>query len=165
MYWTFLSSNKQKREQWQNISRELNITFQTIEKGFTEIQGTVSEIALQKARDAFEFLKKPVIVEDVSLEIDKWEKNPGVYIKYFPNNILPIGSKATFIICVAYMSEKGNETYTTYRARGEICKGKVESGFESVFKLDSNNTILDKLDPEYHPRSIISKILLLKLNK
>ena len=162
---TFVSSNIQKRNQWNTVAKELNINLDIENKEFLEIQDTVQEIAMKKAHDAFEYYGKPVIVEDVSLEIKDWKNNPGPFIKYFPNDILPVGSDATFIICIAVMSQYELK-HSTFKTFGKICVpvDNVDSfGFDPVFEINGINLL--HIDPDSHPRYLAIKEFLLNLNK
>lgn len=42
-------------------------------------------VAKQKVKEAFKILKKPVIVDDVGVFIDVWNKFPGPFVKYMHN--------------------------------------------------------------------------------
>jgi|SRR3989344_3727154 len=49
-----------------------------------EIQSLdLDEVITQKAKDAYEKIKKPVMVEDISLEIKALSGLPGTFIKFF----------------------------------------------------------------------------------
>jgi non-canonical purine NTP pyrophosphatase (RdgB/HAM1 family) len=136
--YTLVSSNIQKRNQWKNVANDLNFDLNIENLQLLEIQDSVQEIASRKARDAFEYFRKPVIVEDVSLEIKDWDNNPGPYIKYFPNHILPVGSLATFVICIAVIKVQSKVECFTFKTSGKICKelhGKNTFGFDSVLRL------------------------------
>lgn len=163
--WTFVSSNKQKRNQWKKVAKELNFDLNIEQKEFLEIQDTVQEIAIRKACDAFEYYETPVIVEDVSLEIKDWKNNPGPFIKYFPNDILPVGSDATFVICIATM--RGSEIqHFTFKTSGKICTDLNQEnsfGFDPVFEIENVNLV--DIDPKKHPRYLAIKEFLLHLNK
>lgn len=49
------------------------------------------EIAAHKARQAFELLKQPVLVEDTALHIDSLGGLPGSFIKWFLESVGPAG--------------------------------------------------------------------------
>jgi inosine/xanthosine triphosphate pyrophosphatase family protein len=98
------------------------------------------------------------------LEIKDWDNNPGPYIKYFPNHILPVGSLATFVICIAVIKVQSKVECFTFKTSGKICKelhGKNTFGFDSVFEIENINFI----DPKKHPRYIAIETFLTNLNK
>jgi len=51
-----------------------------------EIQ-LLDEIITHKAKAAFRLIKKPVLVEDISLEIKALKGLPGTFVKYFLNSL------------------------------------------------------------------------------
>ncbi|CAL5874948.1 uncharacterized protein PFLUO_LOCUS9251 [Penicillium psychrofluorescens] len=53
----------------------------------SEIQGTIEEIAEEKARRAAEVINGPVLVEDSALEFSALKGLPGPYIKYFLDSL------------------------------------------------------------------------------
>jgi inosine triphosphate pyrophosphatase len=53
-----------------------------------ELQGTPDHVAADKARVAAQKLRRPVLVEDTSLNFTAWGGNlPGVYIKWFLHDL------------------------------------------------------------------------------
>ena len=54
-----------------------------------EIQGTIQEIILDKAKRAYRHLNKPLIVEDVSVHFEALGGFPGPYIKDFLRKLNP----------------------------------------------------------------------------
>jgi XTP/dITP diphosphohydrolase len=79
--WVFVTSNPNK---WQEAQRILGYAIERVELELPEMQAeTVTEVALFKARAAFEKLKRPVIVEDAGVELLGLGGFPGPYIKYW----------------------------------------------------------------------------------
>ena len=94
-----------------NKLREINLILGTNHKVSTldipEIQSLdLDEIISQKAKDAYRKLKKPVVVEDVSLEIKSLNGLPGTFIKFF---LQKLGTEKT----VELVSNKVTETKVT----------------------------------------------------
>ena len=72
-----------------------------------EIQSlNLDEVIAAKARTAYRKIKKPVLVEDISLEIKALKGLPGTFIKYF---LKTLGTEGT----VALVKGKKNDTEVT----------------------------------------------------
>ncbi len=79
----FASSNQHKFQEAEKILSNLEIILKFYDTNLQEIQSdSIKEISQHKARHAFDQLKKPVIVEDDSLEIDSLDGFPGPYSSY-----------------------------------------------------------------------------------
>ncbi len=77
---TFVTGNKAKARE---VSRILNIPLEISEIELDEIQEIdLEKIALHKLNQAFELVKGPVIIDDVSVEIEAWNNFPGPLIKW-----------------------------------------------------------------------------------
>ena len=46
---------------------------------------SLEEIAEHKVKQAYDIIKSPVIVEDVSLGLDSFDDLPGPFVKFFVN--------------------------------------------------------------------------------
>ena len=76
----FATGNKGKVEEAQFI---LKHPVKILDVELDEIQSmNLEDIVAHKARQAYEKVKAPVFVDDVSLEFDVWHKFPGPFIKY-----------------------------------------------------------------------------------
>lgn len=76
----FVTGNKGKVKEAEEI---LNIPLEIKEIDLDEIQELdLEKIALHKTNQAYEMVKKPLIVDDVSVEIDAWGGFPGPLIKW-----------------------------------------------------------------------------------
>ncbi|KAM0685676.1 nucleoside triphosphate pyrophosphohydrolase ham1, partial [Conglomerata obtusa] len=87
MKFVFVSTNKNKYNELAHIF-PYKLEFYNLE--LLEIQGTLHEISLHKARTAFDAIKDKftnymVITDDVSFEITALNNFPGPYIKHFLN--------------------------------------------------------------------------------
>ena len=79
----FASSNTHKYKEAEKILAEFDIELGFFQTELIEIQDDLlSKIALQKALNAYEKCKKPVIVEDDGLFIDSLSSFPGPYSSY-----------------------------------------------------------------------------------
>jgi len=78
---TFITGNKNKASY---LAKLLGIEIKHRKYDLDEIQSLdLHEIVEHKARQAYDMLKKPVLVEDVSLEFNALSGLPGPFIKYF----------------------------------------------------------------------------------
>ena len=81
---TFITGNQHKAEYLEKLLG-LQINHQKVE--LDELQSLdLHEIVEHKVRQAYEIVKKPVLVEDVSLEFSELGKVPGPFIKCFLNS-------------------------------------------------------------------------------
>ena len=81
-----------------------------------EIQSlNLDEVIAAKARTAYRKIKKPVLVEDISLEIKALKGLPGTFIKYF---LKTLGTEGTVALV------KGKKTDTKVTAAVAIYDGK-----------------------------------------
>jgi inosine triphosphate pyrophosphatase len=78
-----VTGNKGKLNEWQRLApTDINLT--SINLDLDEIQSdSLEAIVIDKAKRAFEIVKKPVIVEDVAAGLDKLSGLPGPFIKFF----------------------------------------------------------------------------------
>ena len=78
---TFITGNQSKADY---LSKYLGHPVDHIKLELDEIQSTdLNKIVEHKVRQAYEKIKKPVIVEDVALEFDAFGGLPGPFIKFF----------------------------------------------------------------------------------
>ncbi len=85
----FVTSNKHKVVETQAI---LGFPLTCVEAEVPEIQSMdLMEVVRAKAEAAFSFVGKPVMVEDVSLEISAWNGLPGPFVKWFNLTLNPAG--------------------------------------------------------------------------
>jgi XTP/dITP diphosphohydrolase len=77
---TFVTGNESKVRE---VSRILDIPLEIKEVELDEIQELdLEKVALNKLNQAYEIVKKPVIIDDVSVEIDEWNCFPGPLVKW-----------------------------------------------------------------------------------
>lgn len=78
-----VTGNQKKLKEWQAII-PADIDLETASVDLDEIQNDDPEqIVSDKAKRAYDIVKKPVVVEDVSAGLDKYDGLPGPFIKYF----------------------------------------------------------------------------------
>lgn len=89
---TFASANRNKYLEAQAILEQYGITVDFAKIDLVELQSdSLEQIAKDKARSAFDSLKKPVIVEDDGLFIDALKGFPGPYSSFVFQTIGNIG--------------------------------------------------------------------------
>lgn len=101
---------------------------------------TVAEVSLFKARQAFEQLKEPVLVEDGGFAIEALKGFPGVYAKYINKTLGAEGiiklmggianRNAKFISTATYIDSNGQE-HQFHRKGGEVSIAEMVSHVDS----------------------------------
>ncbi len=82
---TFVTGNQDKADY---LSKYLGYQVDHIKLDLDEIQSTdLNEIVKHKVRQAYAKIKKPVIVEDVSLEFEALGGLPGPFIRFFVDKV------------------------------------------------------------------------------
>jgi len=82
---TFITGNQKKADY---LAKYLGFPVEHVKLDLDEIQSLdLKEIVEHKVRQAYEKIKKPVIVEDVSLEFAALGKLPGTFIKFFVDEV------------------------------------------------------------------------------
>lgn len=86
---TYITGNKHKLE---HFMRYVDFPVEHVNLNLEEIQSlNVNKIVEHKAKEAYKLLKKPVLIEDVSLTCHALGKLPGPLIKWFLESIGPEG--------------------------------------------------------------------------
>ncbi|ODQ78233.1 hypothetical protein BABINDRAFT_9456 [Babjeviella inositovora NRRL Y-12698] len=83
-----------------------------------EVQGTIEEVTIFKAKKAAELLQRPVLVEDTCLGYDALNGLPGPYIKWFVESLGLEG----IVKLLAGFDDKSAKAYCTFG----YCKGPGE---------------------------------------
>jgi non-canonical purine NTP pyrophosphatase (RdgB/HAM1 family) len=82
---TFITGNQQKADY---LAKYLGYPVDHIKLDLHEIQSLdLKEIVEHKVKQAYDIVKKPVIVEDVSLEFEALGKLPGPFIRFFVDTV------------------------------------------------------------------------------
>lgn len=82
---TFITGNQQKADY---LARYLELPVDHVKLDLDEIQSMdLKEIVGHKVRQAYDHIKSPVIVEDVSLEFEALGGLPGPFIKFFVERV------------------------------------------------------------------------------
>lgn len=172
---TFITSNKAKAEQ---LSRHLNypITHATLD--LPEIQSLdLQTVVTQKAKQAYEILKKPVLVEDTSLVFHCLGDLPGPLIKWF---LTSLGNKglAQLVHKYADVSATAQVLFALYdggvmqffagEVKGSIAKiprGEAGFGWDPVFIPQGFEKTWGEMTTAEQAQISMRKIALTKLEK
>ena len=142
MSFYFITSNKNKAKE---IKEVIGTELKVLDLRVREIQEIdVEKVVKDKAREAFSFLKRPVIVEDTGLYIKAWNKFPGALIKWVLKglgregicNFLKNERNATAETCFCYYDGKKAQIFKG-QIKGEITKrpkGKSGFGWDPIFQ-------------------------------
>lgn len=115
---TFITGNPSKAEQ---LSKYLGIPVDHQKVDLNEIQSLdLKEVVAKKAQEAYDKVKNPVIVDDVSLVISSMGKLPGPFIKFF---ISELGNQG---ICKTVLNSDRS-------AQAEVCIGYYDEGNLQIF--------------------------------
>jgi len=151
----FTSSNRNKYLEAKKILENFDINLGFIKCDLQEIQNrSLKQIATHKAFDAFQQCKKPVIVEDDGLFIDKLNGFPGPFSSYVfqtigNKGILQLIKKirtAKFVSVIAYCDKKNKCTLFEASIDGNISKNILGAGwgYDPIFMpKNSKQTFAD----------------------
>jgi len=140
----FASSNKNKFKEARTILSGFGISLEFFKCNLQEIQAnSLEEVARHKARQAFSFCSKPVIIEDDGLFISSLKGFPGAYSSFAfdtigNEGILRLLSKqrsATFRSIIAYCEKEEDIMLFGANVCGKISK-KIQGskwGFDPIF--------------------------------
>ena len=124
-----------------------------------EIQSMdLDEVISHKAKEAYQKIKKPVLVEDVSFEIEALKALPGTFIKFFLKTLgteetvaLDKGknTKAKVTTAVAIYDGKNLKIFkgTIYGTLSAKNQGKYGFGFDKVFIPKGYSQTLAQMPP------------------
>ena len=91
---TFITGNQGKADY---LAKYLGFPVAHKKLDLDEIQSLdLKKIVEHKVRRAYAMIKKPVIVEDVSLEFSAWGKLPGPFIRFFVDTV-PFGTICSLV--------------------------------------------------------------------
>jgi len=155
----FVTGNANKlRETRATIGDALTIEAHALD--LPEYQGDPLEIASKKCREAYAAIQAPVIVEDTSLCFNAFGGLPGPYIKWFLQNLKPVGlykmisafeDKSAYAQCIfAYFDGATMDEPVLFDGRcpGTIVPPTVTSkfGWDPIFKPDGYDVTYAEMD-------------------
>ncbi|MHA1269833.1 MAG: non-canonical purine NTP pyrophosphatase [Candidatus Helarchaeota archaeon] len=161
----FITSNNWKLKIANNYASNYNLNFNQINIKLKEIQSEdIIEIAIEKAKSAYNIINKEYIIEESCFSIEKLNGFPGSYTSYIEKtlglkNIYKI-LKNLRVKIVEYTSilvfHNGNNNFKIFKARirGNLIKKFTEGQFfseifipfgftESLYNLTNDNKKLD----------------------
>lgn len=156
----FITGNQSKADY---LSQMLGVQLEHQKIDLDEIQSTnLEEIVEHKVRQAYELVKRPVLVEDVSLGFDALGGLPGPFVKFFVD--APNGLENMCRMCDGLASRRAEaacvfgyfdgETTTLLRGglRGEIAmhpRGDNGFGWDKIFCPDGyDGKTRAEMDPD-----------------
>lgn len=148
----FITGNKNKLAEVQAILEGV-IELRNQNVDLVEIQGTVEEVTLDKARRAAEAIGGPALVEDTCLCFKAMNDLPGPYIKWFMLSLGPLelhkmlsgfDDKSAQAVCTfGYCAGPGHEPITFQgRTDGKLVpsRGPTVFGWDSCFETQTGQT-------------------------
>jgi len=153
----FVSSNEEKYNEAKKILAEFGIELGFFQTELVEIQDdSLAKIAVQKALNAYDKCKKPVVIEDDGLFIESLSGFPGPYSSYIFNTIgnngilKLIGSNRTaqFRAVIAFCDSNKKPVFFESNVFGEISKNIQGKGwgYDPIFVPENQNKTYAELD-------------------
>ena len=155
---TFITGNKHKVIEAENIFKNYDITLEHIDLGYSEPQGTLEEVAKSGAKYASHELEKAVIVEDAGLFIRALNGFPGTYSHYVQDTIGNQGilklmentddRYAEFRSVIGYCAPNSEPKTFLGKVEGEIAvseKGDLGFAFDPIFYVPSEGKTFGEL--------------------
>jgi inosine triphosphate pyrophosphatase len=155
----FVTGNKNKLRETQATIGD-SILFESLSLDLPEYQGEPLEIASKKCMEAYQIVKRPVIVEDTSLCFNAFGGLPGPYIKWFLDSLKPEGlykmisafdDKSGYAQCIfAYFDGATMKEPVLFDGRcpGTIVPPAVTSkfGWDPIFRPDGYDVTYAEMD-------------------
>ena len=153
----FASSNKHKYEEAEKILAEFGIKLEFFQTELVEIQDdSLAKIAVQKALNAYDKCKKPVVIEDDGLFIESLSGFPGPYSSYIFNTIGNNGilkligdnRDAQFRAVIAFCDSNMKPVFFESNVFGEISKNIQGKGwgYDPIFVPENQTKTYAELD-------------------
>ncbi len=173
---TFITGNKSKVEQ---LRRFLKVSVDHVKLDLEEIQSlNLEEIVEKKAKQAYEIIKSPVLVEDVSLVYTALNGLPGPLIRWFLEQLGNAGlcrlinhynkdRSATAKVAYSYFDGNNLQIFTG-EITGKIAahpRGENDFGWSPVFIPDGSDKTLAEMTHDEYENFSMRKIALQKLTK
>lgn len=164
---TFVTGNKAKAEE---IARQTNLPIQATALDLNEIQSLdVREVIEAKAREAYEHIGSPVLVDDASLSIDELGGLPGALVRWFIKGVgnegicrfadLSRTRKAVATVAIGYYDGKDFTAFVE-EVPGVISthpEGEGGYGWDAVFIQEGYEATRASLSPEDYDRASIRR--------
>lgn len=169
----FITSNKNKFTEVKAILGEV----EQLEMDLPEIQElNPKKIIEEKLKEAIKYHKGPLIVEDVSLNVESLNGLPGPFIKWFEKTIKPegiynlakkLGNTNAVAKTIFGLANKGNINYFDGEVKGRLVspRGKNGFGFDFIFMPDGHNKTYSQMSAAKKNSLSHRKIALEKLKE
>ncbi len=169
----FVTGNHQKLKEFEEI---LGMKLEHKDLDLDEIQSVeVEEVAKHKARQAFEILKEPAVVEDTGLYFEELNGLPGALIKFFIKKLsldricelIKENRKALARTAIAYFDGKKMKVFVG-ETRGEISgkpKGSNGFGWDPIFIPEGYDRTFAELTDEEKVSKFMRKEAIRKLKE
>lgn len=137
MNFTLVTGNQGKLNEWKRLTPG-SFNIDAVDIDLDEIQSLdLEEIITHKAKQAYEVIKKPVIVEDISAGISSLNGLPGPFIKFFIKSlgddalkILSKGDDDTARVTCVIACYDGKDMLTVIEhVDGSIVSARGDNGF------------------------------------
>jgi XTP/dITP diphosphohydrolase len=164
----FATSNNNKFQEAKTILEDFGINLGFFKCQLEEIQSnSLKEIAKNKAIQAFQKCKKPIIVEDDGLFIESLNGFPGPYSSYVFKTIgnkgilqlLKQHRQAKFVSIISFCDKKNHESFES-KVEGKISKSIIGNGwgYDPIFiPLKSTKTFAQSKNKLSHRFKTIKK--------
>jgi len=169
----FVTGNHQKLKEFEEI---LGIKLKHSDLDLDEIQSIeAEEVAEHKARQAYDILKEPVMVEDTGLYFEELNGLPGALIKFFVKkltlkqicSLVKENRKAKAVACTVYFD--GNEIKIfTGETEGEIAeepRGDNGFGWDPIFIPEGYEKTFAEMSNEEKTGQFMRKEAIKKLKR
>lgn len=152
---TVVTSNKDKLAE---INQILGTNHKVSALDIPEIQSLdLDEVITHKAKSAYKKIKKPVLVEDISLEIQALNNLPGTFVKFFlerlgsEGTVKLVGKAKTSATAIAAVAIYNGKILKIFKGRvtGTLSgknRGKNGFGFDKVLIPTGYNKTFAQLD-------------------
>ena len=171
----FATSNEGKAKELQSV---LQRPVKQINIDLPELQAlNVKDVIEHKAREAYQRVGKPVLVEDTSLAITAWNGLPGALIRWFLKSVDTMGIckmlqsfdnlEATAEVCIGYFDGVQFMAFSGM-IRGSISRaprGSLGFGWDSIFIPDVSDKTFAEMSYEEKESVSMRKQAALKLRQ
>lgn len=164
MHITFITGNQNKADY---LAKYLERPVDHIKVDLDEIQSlNLKEIVEHKVRQAYEKVKKPVIVEDVSLEFEALNGLPGPFVRFFIEQIpfeticSMVNNKSRRAIARCVFGYYDGETLKLFEGSlggtiAETPAGEYGYGWDKIFIPDGYTVTRAQLDEEHDRKTYL----------
>ncbi|GHU20221.1 non-canonical purine NTP pyrophosphatase [Alphaproteobacteria bacterium] len=156
----FITGNEDKKREMSGILADVGIELDFVKVDLPELQGTPEYVCREKAKLAFERIREPCFVDDTCLEFNAHKGLPGVYIKWFLDNMGLVGlnrmladfeDKGATAVCTIGLALSAGDVHTFRGATtGFIVppRGSTDFGWDAVFEEEVSGKTYGEMGSE-----------------